>query len=805
MIADLKFALRSLLKSPGFTAITVITLALGIGANSAIFSVVNAVLLRPLPYPDANRIAVLTESSPNQPQISLAFADYVDWRRDNTVFEQLAVSRRESYNLSGLEGREPEQVSGALVTANFFKVIGLPPQIGRVFTEEEDRAGGPAVAVISDAVWNRLFQRDPKVLGMPLTLGNQPYTVIGVMPPQMFSPRTVEVWFPFMRRATGPEWLDRENHQGLYGWGRLKPGVTMEAALASMKTLAQRLATQYPKSNSTVGVTVTQLLENQVGDYRSSLVLLICAVAFVLLIACANLANLLAARGAARAREFAIRKAIGATRWQIIRQLLAESFVLAVVGGILGLFLAAWGRDLLVALAPAGVKRFQETRLDFWVFGFTALLTIVTSVLFGLWPAWQASRGEAEAALRAGAHGSSDAPAARRSREILIITEVALTLVLLSAAGLVLKSFANTTALKLGFEPRGLLTAQLFLPTPPYGDAEKLVNFSTVLLDKLRALPGVDRAAIAANPPLMTGWQTGFLPEGAPEPPPGQGPGMEMTVIQGDYFETLGTPLLRGRFFNASDTKTAPPVVIIDHATAEKYFPNQDPIGKRMRIMADAAGENLRTIVGVVPRLKVNGFEDTSVLAQGYLAQTQKPNTGLVLLLRTSMSPKALERAVGQAVASLDPGQPVFDVKTMQERVEETWSTPRLLTFLLSTFAVLALALAAVGLYGVMAYNSQRRTREIGLRLALGAQRRHILTMILRQGVRLLLFGLVIGFAGAFASSRVIQSLLFEVSPSDQMIFIGVTIVLGAVAILACWIPARRASRVDPMIALRYE
>ncbi|MGZ4986217.1 MAG: ABC transporter permease, partial [Chthoniobacterales bacterium] len=509
---DLRFALRQLRKTPGFSCIAILTLALGIGANTSIFSVVNAVLLRPLPYPEPNRLAILSESDSTQPNISVSFPDYVDWRRDNTVFEELAAGRRESLNLSGREGLEPEQISGAIVTANFFKVIGLTPQIGRVFTEEEDRVGGPLLAVISDHLWQKIFNRNPNALGQTLALGNQVYTIIGVMPPQMFSPRTAEVWLPLMRRTNNANWQNRDNHPGLFGWARLKRGVTLETAKAEMKTIGARLEQQYPASNARVGVNVTPLLENQVGEYRSSLNLLLGAVAVVLLIACANLANLLAARGAARSREFAIRIAIGATRWQIIRQLLIESLVLALFGGLLGACFAAWGRDLLVALSPHDVRRFQETRIDGWVLAFTASISILTSLLFGLWPAWHTSRADAQSALKAGAHGSSDAPAARRSRELLIVLEVALTLLLLSAAALVLKSFAKTTALHLGFQPSGLLSAQISLPSPAYDDEAKLITFSNSLVEKMRALPGVQAAAMASNPPLMTGWQTSFLP-----------------------------------------------------------------------------------------------------------------------------------------------------------------------------------------------------------------------------------------------------------------------------------------------------
>jgi predicted permease len=621
------------------------------------------------------------------------------------------------------------------------------------------------------------------------------------MPPQMFSPRTAEVWFPLTRRTDNETWQSRDNHPGLFGWGRLKPGVTIEKALAELKEIAARLARQYPESNTNISVTVTPLLENQVGDYRGSLVLLLGAVGLVLLIACANLANLLAARGAARAQEFAVRAAVGASRWQIIRQLLIESCVLALIGGGLGLCLAAWGRDILVALSPPGVPRFQNLSLNGWVLLFSLGLSLVTSILFGLWPAWHTSRADIQLALKAGGRGSSDGVSARRSRDLLVVAEVALTLILLSTAGLVIKSFANARNLGLGFDPHLLLSARVDLPEPSYSDQTKLLNFSEALMAKLSALPGVQNAALASNPPLMTGWQTSFLVEGMPEPEPGKFPSAEMAVVTASYFQTMKIPLVRGRAFEARDTKDVPPVLIISQLLADRFFPGQDPIGKRIRMN----GNVWRTIVGVAPHLKVYGFEETTVLPQAYLPMTQLPQTGLVVLLRTTLSPKSLEKPVREIVASLDPAQPAFEFKTMQERVEETWATPRLMSFLLTCFAVLALTLAVIGLYGVMAFNGLRRMREIGVRLALGAMPAQIRTMMLKQGMRLLGAGLVLGFVGAIALSRVIRSLLFGVSANDPLIYGTVTLVLAAAALFACWIPARRASRVNPMITLRAE
>jgi predicted permease len=804
---SLRFAFRQLRKSPGFTFIAVLTLALGIGANTAIFSVIYAVLLRPLPYPEGDRIVIVGESDNNQPSISVSFPDYIDWKRDSTSFEYLAAGRRDTFSLSGLEGRAPEQISGALVTANFFKVIGLAPQIGRVFTEEEDRVGGQQLVVISDRIWQRLFQRDPKVLGRTLTLANEPFTVVGVMPPQMFSPRSSDLWFPLMRRTDNPTWHSRDNHPGLIGWGRLKKGVSLEQAQREMSTIAARLAKTYPDSNVGVGVNVTKFLENQIGEYRTNLNLLLAAVGFVLLIACANLANLLAARGAARGREFAVRAAVGATRWQIIRQLLVESVVLAILGGALGLCVAAWGRDLLVSLAPRGVARFEGITLNGWVLAFSTVLTLATSLLFGLWPAWQNSHADVQIALKSGGHGSSDALRARRSRDLLVVVEVALTLVLLSAAGLVFKSFANARALHLGFEPQHLLTARIDLPETTYADKKKVVLFSNTLLDRLRELPGAEQVAIASNPPLLTGWQTSFLPDGMAEPKPGQFPSAEMAVTTGNYFATLKVSILRGRAFDEHDTSDAPPVIIIDQPTADRYFAGQDPIGKHIRMHnGEGVPHVFRKIVGIVPRLKVYGYDEgTSPLPQMYLPQAQEPIGSLVVLFRGAISQQSFENSVRQMTASLDPAQPAHEFQSMQERIEETWAAPRLMSFLLTTFATLALILAIVGLYGVMAYNGVRRTREIGVRLALGARRRQISAMMLSQGMRLLLIGLAIGFVGAFLLSRLMRTILFGVSAGDPLTYLGVSLVLSLAAAIACWIPAHRASRVDPIITLRTE
>ena len=801
---DLRFAFRQLRKSPGFAFVAVLTLALGIGANSAIFSVINAVLLRPLPYPEANRIVTLSEATPQQPEISVSWPNYLDWKTESTVFESLAIGRRESFNLSGLENRGPERLSGFVVTAAFFKVIGLQPQIGRVFSEDEDKPGGQRLAVISDALWQRAFHRDPAILGRSINLHDQLYTVLGVMPPEMTSPSGVDVWLPLLRRV--PDGWLRSMHPNLFAWGRLKKGVSVAQAQAQMKSIAAGLERRYYADNAGISVVVKSLLENQVGPYRKNLGLLLAAVGLVLLIACANLANLLAVRGAARAREFAVRGALGASRVQIVRQLLAESLLIALLGGLCGFMLAFWGRDAVVALSPGNVPRLQEVALDGRVLAFTFGLALLTNFLFGLWPARLAAKADLQLALKAGAHGSSDSLGARRTRHWLVVGEIALTLVLLIAAALVLKSFARTQSLALGFEPRGVLTASLDLPFRIYTSTEKIAAFSERVLEKVRALPGVVDAAFDSSPPLTSRWQTGFLREGAPEPPPDLALNADTEVVSANYFSTMRASLLRGRAFNEHDTGSTTPVTIIDQLLADQIFHGENPIGKRLRMDPGDTGKNqMWQIVGVVRRIKARAFDDIDTLPVVYFPQRQVERTNYVLLVRASVAPGSLEKPVREIVASIDPAQPVFEVRSMLQRVQETWAASRFISILLLTFAGLALLLSMIGLYGVLAYSALRRLREIGIRFAVGAQRSDIYALILGQGVRLLGLGLTIGVFGALLSARVLGSFLFEVNALDPTIYLGISVLLACAALLACWLPARRAGRVNPIVVLRSE
>ncbi|PYL72536.1 MAG: hypothetical protein DMF26_16400, partial [Verrucomicrobia bacterium] len=578
-------------------------------------------------------------------------------------------------------------------------------------------------------------------------------------------------------------------------------------ARTEMKGIAARLEKTYPDTNRGETTVVTPLLDNLVGKYRTNLGLLLGAVGLVLLIACANLANLFAARGAARAREFAIHAAVGATRGQIIKKLLVESFLVALLGGALGFLFAVWVRNGLIALSPGDVSRFQEVSFDLRVLGFTFLIASVTTVLFGLWPAWQASHADVQLALKEGSSGSGDPPSAKRARDWLVISEIALTLTLLVAAGLVLKSFSRLQSLSLGYEPRALFTARFELPWQKYNDRDKIDTFAKALLDKVRTIPGVQDAAISSNGPLMGGWQTGFWREENPRPQPSDMLNSDLEVVGGNYFQTLKVPLLRGRTFNERDTKDSPRVIIIDQAMAEQYFPGEDPIGKRLGVEVgnDNEGWVMSEVVGVVAKMRFHAVDEMAPLPVIYCSLGQAQRTGLTLFVRSTMASAALQRAIHHAVILIDSSLPVFDARPMTDRVRETWGAQRLLSFLFSVFAALALLLATIGLYGLLAYTTLKRVREIGIRLALGARPGQIRALILSHGLQLLLIGSGIGLLGAIAISHALHAVLFEVGGLDPRIYLGVGVLLFAATLLASWLPARRASHVDPIVALRSE
>ncbi len=798
-MSELRHAFARLARTPGFTLVAALTLALGIGANTVIFSLVQSVLLTPLPYPAPDRLLVLWEDETNFHQASIAWPDLLDWQRDNTAFSAIGGYRRDNFTLTGRG--EPAMLRGGRVSAALFDAIGLAPLRGRVFTAAEDQVGAAPLAVISHALWQQRFGGREDLLGTVITLNGEPHTVIGILPPEFMTPSRVDFLTQIGRSGATPGWQTRGNHPGIYAIGRIRPGFTTEAALADLRRISARIAHDHPNESTGVVAAGQPLLDSTVGDYRAGLWLLLGAVGLVLLFACANLANLLLARAATRETEFAVRAALGASRAQLVRQQLVESLVLAAAGGGLGVLLAAWARNGIVALSPAGVARFQHATIDGRVLAASAALAFATALVFGLWPAWKASAPDLRSSLQAGGRSGSAGPRAVRTRELLIIAEVALTLVLLVGAGLLLRSFARMQAAELGFDAHGVLTARLALPPKGYATDEQRRIFQDRALERLRALPGVKAADLATNAPLDSGWQTSFLPEGHAPWPAGQNPLAEMNVVSDGYFRTLGIPLRRGRGFGPEDGPSAPRAAVIDQAFADRYWPGVDPIGRKLTL----GGDEPTIVIGVVPTLRVYGYANEPTLVQAYLSARQGPPDEFQILVRTDGDAGALTNAVRHAILEVDPSQPIWDARTFADRINGTFATPRLYTCLLTIFAGLAVLLAAVGIYGVLAYQVAQRTREFGIRLALGAARAQILGLVLRRGLRLLLIGLVLGLAGALALGQVLGSLLYQTSTFDPTVLLAVTIVLALIAIAACLVPALRATRVDPMTSLRDE
>ncbi|HEX8073331.1 MAG TPA: ABC transporter permease [Pyrinomonadaceae bacterium] len=804
---DLRYGLRMLAKSPGFTAVAVVALALGIGANTAIFSIVNAMLLRALPYGDPDRLVVVWETNPNLSSPYLRThneaspANFLDWRAQQTVFEDIAAYRFNDYNLTA--GDTPEQLAGNPVTANMFDVLKVKPLLGRTFRAEDGDPKSDRVAVLSYGLWQRRFGGDAGIVGRTINLNGNPTTIVGVMPADFEFPAPFSQLWTALRFATDTP-PSRQAHF-LYTRARLKPGVTIAQAEGELRTIAARLRQQYPDTNADRDVRLVPLHAQTVEQARAGLLVLLGAVAFVLLIACANVANLMLARATARHREIAIRTALGAGRWRIIRQLLTESVLLSTLGGALGVLLALWGLDLLTAAVPREftlyIHGWNQIRLDRWVLAFTFGVSVLTGVLFGLVPALQASKTDLNEALKEGGRGGAT-HARKRFRGALVVAEVALALVLLVGAGLLLKSFLRLIEVQPGFDPHNIVTAQLALPPARYKENAQVVQFFEQLTARVAAQPGVEAVGTIDMLPMAgSGGTTTFIVDGRPLARAGVYPEANARTVDPGYFNALRIPVLRGRNFTAQDRAGAAGVCVVNETFARLFFPGEDAVGKTLR---NPDGTNPFQIVGVVGDIKHFGLDDEAE-AYIYAPQLQLPSNGVALVVRSRADTAALTAMIRREVRALDPDQPVFDVKTMETRIAETTTPARLGSFLLTLFALVALTLAAVGIYGVMAYSVTQRTHELGVRMALGAQPRDVLRLVVGQAMLLVVGGLALGLVASFALMRWLASRLFQVSPADPTTFAAVTLLLAAVGLLACLVPARRATKVDPMIALRYE
>ena len=798
---DIKYGVRMFVKSPGFTLVAVLALAIGIGTNTAIFSVVNGVLLRPLPFPDAKRLVYFESIKPDRAiwDGHISMPDVLDWQSQTDAFESIAPVYEAPIIVTGDEA-EPEYIQFSAVPTSFFQTLGVNPVMGRTFVKEDQVRGKPPVAIIGYGLWQRRFGANPNVLGSMITLGGTRCTIIGVMPAGFdYYPAKIQIWT--MLYMSPNERRDNRLYKAI---GRLKPWATLAGAQAQLDTVNARLQQQYRETNAGWSVRLSNLQAWTTRDVRTSLILLLAAVGFVLLIACANIANLLLARATARRKEIAIRTALGAGRWRIIRQLLTESSLLAISGGVVGLALSILLTKLLVAISPADVPRLDQIRLDARVLGFTVGVVGLVGLLFGLAPALQASKPDVNDVLKEGGRGSSEGHGRNRVRAILVVSEIALSLLLLIGAGLLIKSFMRLRNVNAGFDPHNVLTMRIGLPGRRYKEPQQQATFFRELTQRVGALPGVESAGAALTLPLdgVNSFGRSFIPEGRLLTPEESFQTLYVAVA-GDYFNTMRIPVKAGRSFTDHDTAETLPVVIINETAARRAFPRQDPIGKRIMMWRDE--KVAREIVGVVGDVKASTL-DEEVQSQVYVPHAQDAGWGtLSLAVRTKGEPEALTSQVRGVILSIDKDQPAFDIKTMDEVFSESVAKTRLIALLFGVFSVFALLLATVGIYGVIAYSVAQRTHEIGIRLALGAQRRDVLRMIITQGMILALIGAGLGLLGAFATTRVMRNLLYGVSTTDPLIFIGVPLLLTLVALAACYIGARRATKVDPMIALRYE
>ncbi len=804
---DLRYGARMLVKSPAVTLVAIIALTLGIGANTALFSVVNAVLLQPLPYADGERLAMVWErkkTGTNEHNV-INLGNFYDWKDQNAVFTDMAAFFDLNRNLTS-DG-EPEEVPGQIATTNLFSVLGVNAFQGRTFAEDDGKPGGPNVVVISYGLWQRRFAGAP-VVGHKIMMSNQENTIIGVLPPDTgwfvqkgsMINRAPDIWSP---------WQVSNELRGRRGRfaravGRLKPGVTLEQAQNEMNVIGARLAQQYPEFNTNWGVNVVGLRTQLTGEIRKPLLVLLGAVGFVLLIACANVANLLLARASSRKKEIAVRAGLGASRWRIARQLLTESLLLSLVGGGLGLVLALWGTRALIAISPQGLIDQHGVGVSLAVLGFTFGLTLVTGIVFGLVPALEAARFDLNESLKEGGKNLGGGSRAHRLRNLFVVTQVAMALVLLVGAGLFMKSLNRLQSVDPGFNPHNLLTMRVNLPNRKYDTDPKILDFFSRTIEQLRALPGVEVVG-AINTLPFAGPHSGTSVEieGAPKPPPGQKVSTGICVVDADYFKAMQIPLKRGRLFTEQEAREMRHVVVVNEAFAQKRLPGEDPIGKRVTIsMKD---ENVPTeIIGVVGDTKHLGLDSESEV-MAYWPQPELTYSGMTMVIRTQGDAGSLAPAARGVISSIDPEQPIGEVSTMEGLLSKSVSRSRFSAVLLTIFSLVALVMASVGIYGVMSYSVQQRTHEIGLRMALGAQQSHVLGLIVRQGVFLGLVGVTAGLIASFGLTRMVASLLFEVPATDLKTFAAVAVGLFLMTLIACYVPARRATKVDPLVALRYE
>ena len=798
---DVRYAVRSYAKAPSFTLVILMTLALGIGASTAIFSLVNGILLQPLPLPEPGRLVYANEINAKGDRISVSWPNFLDWRARARSFEPLSLSREESYTLTGIE--RAQRLRGRRVTGNFFHVLGVSPALGRGFTDEDDRPAAVPAVIASDGYWRAQLGADPAVIGRTLKLDGLEHTIVGVMPRDFQYVRPYDLFTSMGSVAASANLIDRGNHNGFYALGRLKPGVSLEAADRELKTIAAALEREYPNTNSAVGVRAELLADRLVADIRLTLLVLLGAVGFLLLIACVNVANLLIARGASRQHELAVRAALGGGRARLASQMLVESTVVSVAGGVLGVGVAAWLLRGLVAVAPEGTPRILEVHLDAAALLFALGAATICGVVFGALPAFQASGVHGQQALVRG-RGTGFASRSHRLRRGLMVVETALALVLLTGAGLMMRTLQELTQVETGFRPDHLLTTRFTLAGDEW-TPEKRLPFYADLLSRLRALPGVTNAAFAFSLPIDgSNWNSIFIVADKPVPPRAQLPSAAFTPVSAGYFETMGMRLVRGRFFDATETPTSAKVTVVNESLARRLWPGEEAVGKRLKQGWPETPSAWREVVGVVGDVKFNGVAAETPM-QAYLPLVHEPSRSLAIVARTAGDPAPLGPAIEGVVQQLNKDLPLFQIRTMDDMLGTSIARQRMSMMVFVVFAIVALTLASVGLYGVVAHGVTERTHEIGVRIALGAEQRHVLGLVVRQGLSMALVGTAIGVAGSIALSRWIQGLLFGVTATDPMTFVAVVATLLAVALIACYVPAWRATRVDPTTALRAE